>query len=169
MKAKPSSRNCHQACGASTGQGCAQRTAEGGRRALTRAERRGTSLTPVPVVRLQTYLRTLRWSVAPGDHGNPRARRPAERVHVAVCDERRPGSTVQRRTQLGCNESSMRARCSASLKGDSTAATGACLGDQTLHAAAISCIASSHWRMALQAGWSLEFAIEGVFHLSSSI
>jgi hypothetical protein len=44
MKAKPSSHNCHQACGASTGQGCAQRTAEGGRRALTRAERRGTAL-----------------------------------------------------------------------------------------------------------------------------
>ena len=48
----------------STGQGCAQRTAEGGRRALTRAERRGVSLTLVPVVRLQTYLRPLWWSVS---------------------------------------------------------------------------------------------------------
>jgi hypothetical protein len=36
------------------------------------------------------------------------------------------------------------------------------LGNQTLHAAAISCIASSHLRMSLQPGWGLKFAIEGV-------
>jgi len=48
------------------------------------------------------------------------------------------------------------------LEGDCNAATGAYLGGHTLHAAAISCIASIHWRMALQAGWGLEFAIEGV-------
>jgi len=54
----------HPGLGVSTGQGCAQRTAEGGRWALTRAEHRGTSLTPVPVVGLQTYLRPLWWSVS---------------------------------------------------------------------------------------------------------
>jgi hypothetical protein len=48
-------------------QGCAQRTAAGGRRALTRAERRGRS--PLVVthrhrIRLLTYLRPLGWSVS---------------------------------------------------------------------------------------------------------
>jgi hypothetical protein len=57
----PSSHNCTQATGVSTGQGCAKRTAAGGgRRALTRAERLWLIALPRSLWRkvgLQSYLR----------------------------------------------------------------------------------------------------------------
>ena len=61
----------------STGQGCAQRTAGGGRRALTRAERRGRSSVPRSLHEGSDCSRIfglVRGAVtAPGHHGNPRA------------------------------------------------------------------------------------------------
>jgi len=56
--------------GVSTGQGCAQRTAAGGRRALARAERRAViDSSRAGVVRLQTYLRPSVEDMPPGHHG----------------------------------------------------------------------------------------------------
>jgi hypothetical protein len=65
----PSSHSC-RTHGVSTSQGCAQRTAAGGRRALTRAERRaGRRLESAGVARLQTYLRPSVEDMPPGHHG----------------------------------------------------------------------------------------------------
>jgi len=59
--------------GVSTSQGCAERTAEGGRRALTRAERWDTSLTHGRGQTADVSSASSVEPLAPGHHGNPRA------------------------------------------------------------------------------------------------
>jgi hypothetical protein len=60
--------------GVSTGQGCAERTAEGGRRALTRAQHRNHERGARAGVGLRTYLRPHTWGYGPGPQWTRRTR-----------------------------------------------------------------------------------------------
>jgi hypothetical protein len=100
----------------STSQGCAQRTAGGGRRALTRAERRGCASPRMAAGRSdcsRIFGLVDEAISAPGHHGNPRAGRQslarplmASRV-IGVAPRRSDRCAMMRGTRCSSLESSL--------------------------------------------------------------